>query len=86
MILGFLSAAVDSDLDTANRMWNKATKVARMEGDTELLERIEIARSVFSAPRGLFNLLGGMPFSTGCSDLDDFYLDDFFDEDDDDDF
>jgi tetratricopeptide (TPR) repeat protein len=86
MILGVLSVLTDHDLNTANRHWRQAKRIARKENDSELLERIDIARAVFSAPSGLLDLLTEGPFGPGGLNLDHLPYD-LFDEDlDDDDF
>jgi tetratricopeptide (TPR) repeat protein len=96
MVLGVLSVLTDHDLDAANKHWRRAEQIARKEDDAALMERIDIARTFFSAPPGLLSLLGQGLFGPGGLDLDDLDLDlfddDLFDEDfsdedfDDDDF
>ena len=86
MILGVLSVLTDNDLGTANKHWRQAERIARKEGDSELIERIGTTRAAFSTPAGLFGLLTGRPFSLGGLDLDSLPYD-LSDEDlDDDDF
>lgn len=86
MILGVLSVLADDDLQAANKHWRQAERIARKEGDSELMERIGVTRAAFSTPAGLFGLLAGGPFSPGGLDLDGL-PDDLFDEDlNDDDF
>jgi tetratricopeptide (TPR) repeat protein len=86
LMLGILSATADHDLDAANRYWNRAERVARKERDAELDERIDMARAMFSAPFGLFDLLMRAPFLPPGIDLDGFPFDFFDEEDDDDDY
>jgi tetratricopeptide (TPR) repeat protein len=82
LVLGVLSATGDDDLEEAERHWREADKIARRERDSGLRERIEMARMMFSAPRGLLDMLLRTPFFPGGLDLDD---PGFFDEEEDDD-
>lgn len=74
-LLRGILCAKDDDLETAERYWNEAEKVARKERDSELEERVQFTRMMFSTPQGLLSLLlnnprlldqegpfGGMPF------------------------
>jgi len=74
-LLRGILCAKDGDLETAERYWDEAEKVARKERDSELKERVQLTRMMFSMPQGLLNLLlnnprlldqggpfGGMPF------------------------
>ena len=84
LILGLLAVLAENDLETANKHWRRTERIARKEGDEELMERLQLARAFFSAPPGLLDLLREGPFFPGGVDLDDLG---FFDEDvDDDDF
>lgn len=86
LILGIMAMLADNDLRTAKKHWRQAERIARREGDEELMHRIEITRALFTAPPGLLQMLGDAPFF-----LDDFdpsgYLDgDLDDKEDLDDF
>ncbi len=81
LILGIVAMLADDDPKTARKHWRQAEKLARREGDEELMDRIEIARAFFTAPPGLLGLLRDAPFF-----VDDFDPSDYFDEDIDDDF
>jgi tetratricopeptide (TPR) repeat protein len=89
VMLGIVEAQ-EGDLGAAKKHWAEAERIARREGDQDLLERAQMARMLFSGPPGLASLmmsLGGDPFDPsfpGFYDEDDRF---FFDEDDgDDDF
>jgi tetratricopeptide (TPR) repeat protein len=78
LILGMVAVLADDDLDTARKHWRRAERIARKEGDEELAERIEIARSFFSTAPNLWNLLGDPLF------FDDFDPADYFPDEDED--
>ena len=82
LILGIVAMLAEDAPDKARRLWRQAERIARREGDEELMERIEIVRAVFGGPYGLLDLMGNPPFF-----LDGLDPSDYFDEDmDDDDF
>ena len=81
LMLGIV-AAQEGDRRTANHHWGEAERIARREHDGGLLERVQMARFLFSGPPGLASLLmslGGGPFGGPL-------FPDFDDEDEDDDF
>jgi tetratricopeptide (TPR) repeat protein len=89
LMLGIVDVQ-EGELGAAQKHWAEAERIARRERDQDLLERVQMARFLFSGPPGLASLLmqlGGGPFGPSFPDFDD---DDFFsygeDENDDDDF
>jgi tetratricopeptide (TPR) repeat protein len=86
LILGMVAALADDDLTTAKKHWRRAERIARKEGDEELAERIEVARSLFSTTPNLWNLLGDPLFFDDFDPADSFPEEgeDMEDEDDDD--
>jgi tetratricopeptide (TPR) repeat protein len=84
MMLGVV-AAQSGDRRMADNHWREAERIARQERDGGLMERVRMARLMFSGPPGLASLLmslrgaslGGSPFS----DPDYFYDEDEDDED-----
>jgi tetratricopeptide (TPR) repeat protein len=93
LALGLLAALTDHDMNAANKHWRQAERIARQEGDDDLMEHIDASRALFSAPPGFLDLLARGPFAAGGLSLDDLARDlfdedwDDFDEDwDDDDF
>ena len=81
-----VAALADDDLTTAKKHWRRAERIARKEGDEELAERIEVARSLFSTTPNLWNLLGDPLFFDDFDPADSFPEEgeDMEDEDDDD--
>ncbi len=86
LMLGIV-AAQSGDHRTADKHWREAERIARQERDGGLMERVRMARLLFSGPPELASLLmslrggpfGGPPFSDPAYFYDE-------DEDDDDDF
>jgi len=82
LLLGVI-AAQGGDRRAADRHWREAERIARQERDGELMERVQMARLLFSGPPGLASLL----MSLGDGSFDGLPLldpDDFYDEDEDD--
>jgi tetratricopeptide (TPR) repeat protein len=81
LILGLVAVLADDDLETARKQWRRAERIARKEGDEELLDRIEIARTFFSTPPGLLDLLRDAALFPEGFDPDEWILEDIDDED-----
>jgi tetratricopeptide (TPR) repeat protein len=86
LMLGVV-AAQSGDHRTADEHWGEAERVARQEHDGALMERVQMARLLFSGPPGLASLLmslgsgplDGPPFpDPACFDDEDEDDDDFF--------
>jgi tetratricopeptide (TPR) repeat protein len=80
LILGLVAVLADDDLETARKQWRRAERIARKEGDEELLDRIEIARTFFSTPPGLLDLLRDAALFPERFDPDEWTLEDIDDE------
>ena len=75
LILGIL-AIRDGDRRRAEQHWSKAERLARQNRDTELGQRVEQARFLFTGPPGLRRLLWGL----GREHLDEIQLPDLLDD------
>ncbi len=69
LLLGILDKK-EGDTRSAERHWREAERIARRDKDDELLERIRMARIIFSAPPDLLSTM------LGADDL--FFPEDFF--------
>jgi len=85
LMLGIVDAQ-EGNLGAAKKHWAEAERIARKEHDEDMLERVQMARLLFSGPPGFASLLmglGGNPFGPSLSDFydeeDDDYDDDFWD-------
>jgi hypothetical protein len=93
LMLGIV-AAKQEDLKTAEKRWRTAEKLARQSRDSDLLERVQRARKVYTGPmKNLFHMMAGGDFHPdmlkqmpppAMADL--IELISMIDEDDDDDF
>jgi hypothetical protein len=70
LLLGVLDKK-EGDTLSAERHWREAERIARRSSDYELLERIRMARFIFSASPALLNAMFGAE--------DPFFPEDFFD-------
>jgi tetratricopeptide (TPR) repeat protein len=81
LILGLVAVLADDDLEAAKQHWRRAERIAGKEKDEELMDRIEMARSVFSMPPGLMDLFRDAALFPEGFDPDEWILEDMDDED-----